>query len=71
MKRRNPHVGMFDKVNELKEQAAGMAEQAKDVASKVPGGEGIAAKIDDVTSKVPGMDTAGEAAEEAAEEATE
>lgn len=60
-------MGMFDKVNEMKDKAAGMAEQAKDLASKVPGGEGIADKIDDVTSKIPGMDTAeaAEATEEA------
>lgn len=60
-------MGMFDKVNEMKDKAAGMAEQAKDLASKVPGGEGIANKIDDVTSKIPGMDTAeaAEATEEA------
>ena len=64
-------MGMFDKVNEMKDKAAGLAEQAKDVASKVPGGEGIADKIDEVTSKVPGMDTAGAEVEEAAEEATE
>lgn len=62
---------MFDKVNELKDKAAGMADQAKDLASKVPGGEGIADKIDEVTSKVPGMDTAGEAAEEVADEVAE
>lgn len=48
-------MGIFDKANELKDKAAGAAEQAKDLASKVPGGEGIADKIDDVTSKVPGM----------------
>ena len=48
-------MGMFDKVNEMKDKAAGLAEQAKDVASKVPGGEGIADKIDDVTDKIPGM----------------
>ena len=65
-------MGMFDKVNEMKDKAAGMADQAKDLASKVPGGEGIADKIDEVTSKVPGMDSAGaEEAVEAAEEATE
>lgn len=64
-------MGMFDKVNEMKDKAAGAAEQAKDLASKVPGGEGIAEKIDDVTSKVPGMDSAEGAAEAAAEEVAE
>ena len=64
-------MGMFDKVNEMKDKAAGLADQAKEVASKVPGGEGIADKIDEVTSKVPGMGDAAEAAEEVAEEATE
>jgi len=62
---------MFDKVNELKDQAAGMADKAKDLASKVPGGEGIVEKIDDVTSKIPGMGDAQAAVEEAADEATE
>jgi len=63
-------MGMFDKVNELKDKAAGMADQAKDLASKVPGGEGIADKIDEVTSKIPGMDSAeGAEAAEATEEA--
>jgi len=62
-------MGMFDKVNEMKDKAAGMAEQAKDLASKVPGGEGIADKIDEVTSKIPGMDTAESAEAEATEEA--
>jgi hypothetical protein len=65
---------MFDKVNELKDQAAGMADKAKDLASKVPGGEGIAEKIDEVTSKIPGMGDAEAAVEDAAEvvdEATE
>ena len=47
---------MFDKVNEMKEKAAGLADQAKDMAGKVPGGEGIADKIDEVTGKIPGMD---------------
>ena len=46
---------MFDKVNEMKEKAEGLADQAKDMASKVPGGEGIADKIDEVTEKIPGM----------------
>jgi hypothetical protein len=58
---------MFDKVNELKDQAAGMADKAKDLASKVPGGEGIAEKIDKVTSKIPGMGDAQAAADEATE----
>ena len=44
-------MGMFDKVNEMKEKAEGLADQAKDMAEKVPGGEGIADKIDDVTEK--------------------
>lgn len=54
---------MFDKVNEMKEKAAGLADQAKEMAGKVPGGEGIADKIDEVTDKIPGMgdDDAGEA----------
>lgn len=65
-------MGIFDKANELKDKAAGMADQAKDMASKVPGGEGIANKIDDVTSKIPGMGDAGDGAAEAeAEEASE
>lgn len=67
-------MGMFDKVNELKDQAAGMADKAKDLASKVPGGEGIADKIDDATSKIPGMgdaQAAVEDADEAVDEATE
>jgi len=63
-------MGMFDKVNEMKEKAEGLADQAKEMAGKVPGGEGIAEKIDEVTDKIPGGD-AGEAAEAAAEEATE
>lgn len=55
---------MFDKVNEMKDKAAGLADQAKDMAGKVPGGEGIADKIDEVTGKIPGMgegEDAGEA----------
>lgn len=64
-------MGMFDKVNELKDQAAGMADKAKDLASKVPGGEGIAEKIDDATSKIPGMGDAQAAVEEVEDEATE
>lgn len=48
-------MGIFDKVNELKDQAAGAAEKAKDLASKVPGGDKIADKIDDVSSKIPGV----------------
>lgn len=64
-------MGMFDKVNELKDQAAGMADKAKDLASKVPGGEGIAEKIDDATAKIPGMGDAQAAVEEVADEATE
>ncbi len=53
---------MFDKVNEMKDKAAGLADQAKDMAGKVPGGEGIADKIDEATSKIPGMGD-GEAGE--------
>ena len=45
-------MGMFDKVNEMKEKAEGLADQAKDMASKVPGGEGVAEKIDEATAKV-------------------
>ena len=55
---------MFDKVNEMKDKAAGLADQAKDMAGKVPGGEGIADKIDEVTDKIPGMGE-GEAEAEA------
>lgn len=64
-------MGIMDKANEMKEKAAGLADQAKDLASKVPGGEGIAEKIDDVTSKIPGMGDAEGAVEEAAAAATE
>ena len=64
-------MGMFDKANELKDQAAGMADKAKDVAAKVPGGEAIADKIDGVTSKIPGVGEAQAAAEEVADEVTE
>lgn len=57
-------MGILDKANEMKDKAAGLADQAKDLAAKVPGGEGIADKIDEVTSKIPGM---GEGAAEEAE----
>jgi len=60
-------MGMLDKANEMKNKAAGLADQAKDMASKVPGGEGIADKIDEVTSKVPGMATEGTEEAEAPE----
>ena len=60
-------MGIFDKANEMKDKAAGLADQAKDLASKVPGGEGIAEKIDEVTSKIPGMGDAGDAEAEAPE----
>ena len=57
---------MFDKVNEMKAKAEGLADQAKEMASKVPGGEGIADKIDEATSKIPGMgEGEGEAEAEA------
>ncbi len=45
-------MGMFDKVNEMKEKAEGLADQAKDMAGKVPGGEAVADKIDEATGKV-------------------
>ncbi len=48
-------MGMFDKVNEMKEKAEGLADQAKDMAGKVPGGEGIAGKIDEATEKASGL----------------
>lgn len=48
-----------------------MADKTTDLASKVPGGEGIVAKIDDVTRKIPGMGDAQAAVEEATDEATE
>ncbi len=57
---------MMDKLNDMKDKAAGLADTAKGMAEKVPGGEGIADKIDEATGKIPGM---GEGAEEAAEEA--
>ncbi len=60
-------MGIFDKANEMKDKAAGLAEQAKDLASKVPGGEGIADKIDEVTSKIPGMGDVGEPEAEGSE----
>ena len=60
-------MGIFDKANELKDQAAGAADKAKDLASKVPGGDKVADKIDDVTSKIPGAGDAAEAIEEATE----
>lgn len=63
-------MGMFDKVNEMKEKAEGLADQAKDMAGKVPGGEAIAEKIDgatdkmgEMTDKIPGAGD-GEAAAE-------
>lgn len=59
-------MGLMDKANEMKEQAAGLADQAKEMAEKVPGGEAISEKIDAVTDKVPGM-----GGEEAAEEEAE
>ena len=58
-------MGLMDTANEMKDQAAGLADKAKDMAEKVPGGEGISDKIDDVTSKIPGM---GEGEAEAAPE---
>lgn len=45
-------MGIFDKVNEMKDKADDLVEQAKDVAGKVPGGEGITDKIDEVSDKV-------------------
>jgi len=54
---------MFDKVNEMKDKAEGLADQAKDMAGKVPGGEGIADKIDEVTDKIPGAGDGEDAAE--------
>lgn len=56
-------MGLMDKANEMKDQAAGLADQAKEMAEKVPGGEAISEKIDQVTDKIPGVGD-GEAAEE-------
>ena len=39
----------------MKDKAEGLADQAKDMASKVPGGEGIAEKIDEATEKLDGV----------------
>jgi hypothetical protein len=61
---------MFDKIKGMKDKADDLADTAKGMAEKVPGGEGIADKIDEVsdqvdglTDKIPGMDD-GEAAAE-------
>ena len=60
-------MGLMDKANEMKDKAGDLAETAKGMAEKVPGGEKISEKIDDVTDKIPGAG-GDEAAEEAAPE---
>lgn len=61
-------MGMFDKVKDMKDKASGLADQASDMAGKVPGGEAIAGKIDDakgkmdeMTDKIPGVGGEGDA----------
>ncbi len=54
---------MMDKLNEMKDKATGLADQAKEMAEKVPGGEKISEKIDEVTDKIPGAGDGAEATE--------
>ena len=45
-------MGIFDKVNEMKDKAEDLADQAKDMAGKVPGGDAVADKIEEASEQV-------------------